>query len=201
MPDEFTVHISRDELHAIEIPASFETSGSFDVVLVNHGTSLHVHLHLDDSLSEVAALDANNHYVEGDSSRVVRIGVDTERLPDSGVFGRLKIVSAYGSQTRWVDIELTPSNRNAAIYMQAPSGSPFPEFRYAHARDGPGTVVEISDFGAQAEGTLPLEFAYDPWVDDPTLGFDAAFSLSTGGLVSDEIRCEASRDIPVPAET
>lgn len=108
MPDEFTVHISRDELHAIEIPASFETDGSFDVVLVNHGTALHVHLHLDDALSEVATLDANNHYVEGGTSRAVRIGVDTERLPDDGVFGRLKIVSAYGSQTRWVDVELTP---------------------------------------------------------------------------------------------
>jgi hypothetical protein len=108
VPDEFPVHISRRDLHAIEIPASFETDGSFDVVLVNHGTSLHVHLHLDDTLSTVAALDANNHYVEGEDERGVRITVDTERIPDDGLFGRLKIVSAYGSETRWVDIELAP---------------------------------------------------------------------------------------------
>jgi hypothetical protein len=107
VPDEFPVHISRSGLHAIEIPDSFDTDGSFDVVLVNHGTSLHVHLHLDDTLSKVASLEANNHYVEGDDERAVRISVDTDRIPDDGVFGRLKVVSAYGSETRWVDIELT----------------------------------------------------------------------------------------------
>ncbi len=107
MSDEFPVHISRDELHTIEIPSQFETDGSFDVVLVNHGTSLHVHLHLDDTLSTAAQLDANNHYVEGDSKRAVRIAVDTDRIPEDGLHGRLKVVSAYGSQTRWVNIELT----------------------------------------------------------------------------------------------
>lgn len=107
MPDEFAVHISRRDLHAIEIPGSFETDGSFDVELVNHGTALHAHLHLDDALSTVATLDANNHYVEGGDERVVRITVDADSIPDDGLFGRLKIVSAYGSETRWVDIELT----------------------------------------------------------------------------------------------
>ena len=108
MTDELPVHVSRQELHALEVPASFETSESFDVMLVNHGESLHVHLHLDDTLSEVATMDASNHYVEGDSQRAVRITVDTERLPDDGVFGRLKVASAYGSETRWIDIELEP---------------------------------------------------------------------------------------------
>ncbi|MFC7135068.1 MULTISPECIES: DUF7524 family protein [Salinibaculum] len=107
MPDELAVHVSRHDLHAIEIPDAFETDGSFDVVLVNHGPSLHVHLHLDDSLSDVARLDANNHYVEGDASRAVRITVDTDSLPDDGVFGKLKVVSAYGSETRWVDVQLS----------------------------------------------------------------------------------------------
>jgi|GEM_PF-4263018 len=157
--------------------------------------------------------DANATFVSEGKNRYFLFSVDGDEVATAGI--RLYTGTAADGPvlfTFWAEqqretsfsdfrLELTPSNRNAAIYMQAPSGSPFPEFRYAHARDGPGTVVEISDFGAQAEGTLPLEFAYDPWVDDPTLGFDAAFSLSTGGLVSDEIRCEASRDIPVPAET
>ena len=110
MSDEFSVHISRRDLHAIEIPDSFATDGSFDVVLVNHGTSLHVHLHLDDTLSDVATLDANNHYVEGEDERAVHIAVDADRIPDDGLFGRLKIVSAYGSETRWVDVELSQPN-------------------------------------------------------------------------------------------
>jgi hypothetical protein len=106
--DELPVHISRDELHGLEVPAAFETDGPFDVVLANHGTALHVHLHLDDTLSDVAAIDAGNHYVEGESQRAVRVNVDTGRLPDDGLRGKLKVVSAYGSETRWIDIELAP---------------------------------------------------------------------------------------------
>jgi len=108
VPDELPVHVSRQSLHTLEVPASFEASRSFDVVLVNHGESLHVHLHLDDALSDVASMDASNHYVEGNSQRAVRIDVDTDRLPDDGVFGRLKVASAYGSETRWIDLQLEP---------------------------------------------------------------------------------------------
>ena len=108
MPDELPVHVSRRNLHELDVPAAFEASRSFDVMLVNHGESLHVHLHLDDALSEVASMNASNHYVEGDSQRAIRIDVDTDRLPDDGVFGRLKIASAYGSETRWIDLELEP---------------------------------------------------------------------------------------------
>ncbi len=111
MPDECPVHVSRQSLHELEVPASFETSRSFDVMLVNHGESIHVHLHLDDALSDVATMDAANHYVEGNSQRAVRVTVDTERLPDDGVFGRLKVASAYGAETHWIDVELDPPTR------------------------------------------------------------------------------------------
>lgn len=112
MPDELPVHVSRQSLHTLEVPATFEASHSFDVMLVNHGESLHVHLHLDDTLSEFASMDASNHYVEGESQRAVRIDVDTDRLPDDGVFGRLKVASAYGSETRWIDLELERPKRD-----------------------------------------------------------------------------------------
>ncbi|MFC7058265.1 DUF7524 family protein [Halovenus salina] len=106
MTDELPVHISREELHALEVPASFEATGSFDIRLINHGEALHLHLHLDDPLSEVAAIDAGNHYVEGDSERLVRVTVDRDRVTEEGLLGKLKVVSAYGAQTRWIDIEL-----------------------------------------------------------------------------------------------
>ncbi len=108
MPDELPVHVSRERLHSLEVPPSFETRDSFDVVLVNHGESLHVHLHLDDDLSQVARMDASNHYVEGDSRRLVRVDVDADAIPEDGLFGRLKVASAYGSETRWIDVELEP---------------------------------------------------------------------------------------------
>ena len=152
MPDELPVHISRDDLHAIEIPASFETDGSFDVVLVNHGTSLHVHLHLDDTLSQVASIDANNHYVESDSNRAVRINVDTDRLPDDGVFGRLKIVSAYGSETRWVDVELTQPNptKQSVEVDESLSKPPEPERNSLQSGWGSGAELPVLALGGVA---------------------------------------------------
>ncbi len=107
MPDELPVHINREELHSLEVPATFEADGSFDVRLVNHGESLHVHLHLDDSLSEAAAVDAVNHYVEGSSQRFVRVDVDTDRLDGDRTVGKLKVASGYGATTRWIDVELS----------------------------------------------------------------------------------------------
>jgi hypothetical protein len=105
--DELAVHISRDELHALEVPAAFETDGSFRVRLINHARSLHVHLHLGDALSEVASIDAPNHHVESNSERVVRVDVVTDHLDGENLLGKLKIVSAYGAQTRWIDVRLS----------------------------------------------------------------------------------------------
>ncbi len=107
MTDELPVHVSRRELHSLGVPATFETHGPFDVVFVNHGEPVHVHLHLDDALSEVASLGASNHYVEGESRRAVRVAVDSDALPDEPMLGKLKLVSGYGAHTRWVDVELS----------------------------------------------------------------------------------------------
>nr|WP_159763673.1 hypothetical protein [Halovenus carboxidivorans] len=107
------VHVSREELHSLEVPASFETTGSFDVRLINHGEALHVHLHLDDDLSEVAALDASNHYVDGSTERYVRVSVDPQRVDGEEQLGKLKVVSAYGSQTRWIDVTVSKPDPEA----------------------------------------------------------------------------------------
>jgi hypothetical protein len=104
VPDTLPVHVSREELHSLGVPPSFETTGSFDIRLINHGESLHVHLHLDDDLTDVAELDAGNHYVEGDSERRVRVTVDTARIEGDELLGKLKVASAYGSETRWIDV-------------------------------------------------------------------------------------------------
>ena len=103
MSDALTVHVNREALHSLSVPDDFEASDSFDVVLVNHGESTHVHLHLDDALSEQAAIDAPNHHVEGDSERRVRV----TRTGDGTARGNLKLVTAYGATTRYVDVRLT----------------------------------------------------------------------------------------------
>lgn len=104
MPDDLVVHLNRDGPHSIGVePPQFRAGGPFDVVLRNHGTALHVHLHLDDDLSRHATLGTTNHYVDEDSVRRVRVTLDE---PPEPVEGRLKLVTGYGAETTYVRVSL-----------------------------------------------------------------------------------------------
>ena len=102
MPDTLPVHLNRESLHSLDVPTAIETDGSFDVLLQNHGEAIHVHLHLDDALSRLASLDANNHYVQAESKRPVRVTVHGQ----GELHGKLKVVTSYGAETRYVDVDL-----------------------------------------------------------------------------------------------
>jgi hypothetical protein len=139
VPDTLPVHLNREELHAVEVPDAFETSDSFDVGLVNHGTSVHVHLHLDDALSEVASLDASNHFIDGETQRAAHVSVN-----GSGpVTGKLKIASAYGAQTRYVDVRITePEETESTVEVDESLSKPQP------------TTTDIGSSGESGTGLL-----------------------------------------------
>jgi hypothetical protein len=99
------VHLNRADLHSIELPDSFASADSFVVELDNHGEATHVHLRLDDALSEIASIPTSNHYVRPGST--VRVPI---RVHDSGpVTGVLTVATAYGSQTEAVEITIEPT--------------------------------------------------------------------------------------------
>lgn len=127
MPADLSVHVNRDELHSISVQPSFEANGSFDVRLVNHGESVHVHVHLDDGLSRVGTIDASNHYVEGESARAIRVTVDEDALGEEPIRGKLKVASAYGAETRWVDVELLePADDTTEVVVDESLSTPSP---------------------------------------------------------------------------
>ncbi|MBX0284823.1 DUF7524 family protein [Haloarcula salinisoli] len=138
MSDALTVHVNRESLHSLSVPDSFEASDSFDVVLVNHGESTHVHLHLDDALSEQAAIEAPNHHVEGGGERTVRV----RRTDDGRARGNLKVVTAYGSTTRLVDVVLTePAATDESVQVDEELAKPQPR---------------TDDGGLSTVGSVPL---------------------------------------------
>jgi hypothetical protein len=102
---QLTVSLNNDGLHSIAAPETFETSEPFDVVLDNDGEAVHVHLNLDETLSAVADIRANNHYVEPTGSRPVGVDV-TPRT--AAVTGRLKIATGYGSEVAYTRITVQP---------------------------------------------------------------------------------------------
>jgi len=136
--DTLPVQLNREELHVVEVPPSFEATGSFDIELVNHGTSVHVHLHLDDHLSDVASIEAANHFVDGESRRFVRVSVNGA-VPASG---KLKIASAYGAQTRYVDIDLVePEPEETTVEVHESLSEPQP--REERASEGGGSPFGV----------------------------------------------------------
>jgi hypothetical protein len=99
------IHLNRADLHAIEVPASFETAESFVIDLDNHGEATHVHLRLDDALSEIASLPTSNHYVRPGATTRVPITVHDE----GPVGGFLTVATAYGSETEDIEINIEPT--------------------------------------------------------------------------------------------
>ena len=93
-------------MHAVEAAPSFETADSFVVRLESNGAPAHVHLHLDDALSTVASLDANNHYVDG--VRDVSVIVAEGERPVKGV---LEITTGYGANTERVAVTVIEPQR------------------------------------------------------------------------------------------
>jgi hypothetical protein len=101
--------VNQTGVQTLSVPDAFETDDSFAVELRNHGEATHVHLHLDDELSTVASIATGNHYVEADSTHTVRVSVN-DSIPDT-VHGKLKLVTGYGSETHFVDLTITPTQK------------------------------------------------------------------------------------------
>ncbi|EMA63110.1 DUF7524 family protein [Halorubrum lipolyticum] len=100
-----SVELNGDAVHSIRAPDRFEATGPFAVALENEGRSTHVHLHFDDDLDRVASVAETNHFVDDESTRHVHVAVDDVTEP---VRGKLKIVTGYGSNTRYVNVRIDP---------------------------------------------------------------------------------------------
>jgi hypothetical protein len=107
VPATLTIELDDDGPPIAPETASFETTGGFDVVLDNRGTATHVHLSLSAALEGVATIEANNHYVEGDSTRYVSVDVGSLAEP---VEGRMEVVTGYGRHTEHVTIRIVPAD-------------------------------------------------------------------------------------------
>jgi len=134
VPDTLPVDVNRTHLHSVEAPDSFTTTGSFDIELENHGEAVHVHVHLDDSLSEVASIDSINHHLRPGAVRRVPVVVHRD---DESVSGRLKVASAYGAETRYVDLSLRAVRpTKPPVEVDAALGKPAPGRSRSAARSG-----------------------------------------------------------------
>lgn len=100
-----SVDLNRERIYDIALQPSFQTDGPFEVQLDNHGQAVHIHLSLDDSLSEIATLEETNQYVDTDSQQLVRVQTTAVSAP---VTGRLTIVTGYGAESTTTSVTVSP---------------------------------------------------------------------------------------------
>jgi len=124
-----TVELNRESPHDVSVASTFSTETRFTIELVNTGEPIHVHLHLDDTLSRVAALATNNHFLGRKETVTVEIPVSPRKEPTSG---RLKIVTGHGSEIAYTTITVSPpatGTQRVAVdeKLSQPKPNPDPE--------------------------------------------------------------------------
>lgn len=174
MTDRLVVQLNRTGIHSVDVPETFETEGSFVVVLQNHGEATHAHLHLGEQLSEIGRLDATNHYLDGNTARRVSVDIDAE--PETRRRGRLKIVAGHGARTRYVSvvIDTTGSTVRVDPALSTPSTEP-------------STAVDELDplaVGAVASGVLCLLLAVAAVLAAAANAVFAVFAVLAGLLAA-----------------
>ena len=153
--DTLAVDVNRSGLHTLEVDERFETDGPFVVELSNHGEATHVHLHLDDELSEIARLEAANHYVEGDERRSVRVkALSPREWPGDTIRGKLKVVAAHGQEKRFVDVvfDRTPDDKPVEVDPELATPGSEGSSRPTAASGGPSAlrVIPVAVLGVVA---------------------------------------------------
>lgn len=123
MSESLQVELNGEAVHAIDAPDAHTVSGPFHIYLRNAGGPVHVHIHLDDALSEVARIDAVNHYVEGEETIRIPVGVAADR---EQVSGRLKIVSGYGAEMEYVNVVVEANSAGGSSGRRSPSSQRSP---------------------------------------------------------------------------
>lgn len=105
MTDEVTVHVNRTRRHAIAVADDpFEATGSFDVVLVNHGEGAHVHLGLEGDLAVAGEVEASAPFLDAEATERVAVRVNA-RGP---LGGALTLSTGYGKSSIEVPVRIDP---------------------------------------------------------------------------------------------
>ena len=152
MSDEVTVHVNREKVYGVEVPVSFEATGPFTLRVVNHGEPLHVTLTLD-GLDGVAAIEANNHSIDAETERAVRVTVDPDRLDGDRQRGTLAVAAGHGATRRQIDLVVkSPDAADTQVQVGEDLGEP-----RVHD-DGP-TLGTYANLVALAVGAFALALA------------------------------------------
>ena len=97
---------------------SFETDGSFNLILENHGQPAHVHLRVDEGLAKILNLAEPNVYVEAGDIEPVEVTA----VGDRSGRGTLEISTGYGAERSEIDVRVDDTGEDSATGTDVESG-------------------------------------------------------------------------------
>ena len=102
MSADVEIQINRAFPNSIEIEESpVEVSGSFGLILYNHGGPCHVYIQLSDEIAEFAYMGVSNRFLKEQENVRLEVRV-RENAPAAE--GWIKVVTGHGSETEYVTI-------------------------------------------------------------------------------------------------
>ena len=123
MVEDLTVHVNRRRRHDIQVAGGpFETVGSFEVVLQNHGEGAHVHVGLEGDLAAAATVETPSPFLEADATERVIVSV-SPRATERPVTGAVTVSTGYGQSSVEVPVSTVPPERTPVDAEPAPAES------------------------------------------------------------------------------
>lgn len=110
MSDDLWVHVNRERRHAVEPEVEGRrhvATGSFEIVLRNHGASGHVHVGLTGDLTAAASVETSNPLVDAESTVLVSVTVREVPRP---IEGGITVTAGFGQSS--VSIPVTVANED-----------------------------------------------------------------------------------------
>lgn len=160
---DVTISLNRNGLNSVEVEQDqlrVSTAGS--MVIENHGKPTHVHLHLNDDLASIAAIEDTHWYVPAGESR----SVELEAAEGAAGRGRIEIATGYGQQTTDLDVVIGPEDAEGEASDSAsepPAGGA--ETDEESAAEGTAALADRLGSG------IDVERVTDPLVGGAAIGF------------------------------
>ena len=155
--ESITVHVDRGSESLEATTTTFETVGSFDLVLDGSDMPAHVHCRLEDELLSVARLggDGPNFYVEPDSVTPIPVVVDPVETPVSGT---IEVSTGYGATSLSIEVTVEPSP-GPRVDVDERLGEPPRRESEPETTDtdgSPRTISVLDDFDSGTLGVVAL---------------------------------------------
>lgn len=124
MSDSLEIHVNRPRPNGLEVPERFVAEHPFAIEFINDGKPVHIHLSLDDPLTDILSLETGNHFLPREETYRLPVQIQEGRRP---VRGKLTVSIGYGAESRFIELRVVEPDDDDQVQvgetLAEPSGN------------------------------------------------------------------------------